>query len=71
MFVIDEAPLREPLKTRISETVPEINDNAYADPGVGDVKCRIGVGPEMEVEKIHDMAANQTVQKIAEDSAAQ
>ena len=55
----------------LAERLPEVEENADTNAGVGHVKRRINVGAEMQVDKIDHMAVAQAVEKVADNAAAE
>ena len=50
--------------------MPEIENHADTDTGVGDVERRVDVRPDVYVQKVDDMPMNQPVGEISGNSAA-
>lgn len=50
--------------------MPEVQNNAYADAGVGDVERGVNVRPDVHVQKVDDVPMDQPVGEISRNSAA-
>ena len=56
---------------RCAERLPKIQNHPDADAGVGDVKGRIDVTAEMEVDEVDDVAVEEAIDEVAQNTAAE
>lgn len=56
---------------RCAERLPKIQNHSDADAGVGDVKGRVDVTAEMEVDEVDDVAVQEAIDEVAQNTAAE